>query len=180
MAHPTGRSTFAALRFAQTAGEFQRPDLAFLGVSDHQLNKLLRWLVDAEALLVKVRGGGKGWRYRLARPLSERAQRYVDQAPDLDDPIWVLRLAERSKSDRLLAAYELARQMPSGFTADEYAEHIDKKHGAASKLLRELEGFGSVTRRKDTSPMKKGEGARPYVYEVTDRPPIAAVDGRRK
>ena len=46
---------------------------------------------------------GKGWRYRIARALSECAQPYVDQAPDLDDPIWVLRLAERSKSDRLLA-----------------------------------------------------------------------------
>ncbi len=115
-----------------------------------------------------------------ARPLSARAERYVDQAPALDDDRWTIALAERAKSDRLLAAYRLACEMPPGFTAHEYAAHIDKKHGAASKLLRELETFGSVTRRKDTRPLKKGGGAASYLYEVTDRPPHAAVDERRR
>lgn len=170
----------AILRFAQTAGEFARADLAFLGVSDDHLRRLLADLVDAEALIVKARGGGTGWRWRLARPLSERAQRYVDQAPALDDPRWIVALAERSKSDRLLAAYTLAEQMPAGFTAHEYAAHIDKKHAAASKLLRELEQLGSLRRRKDIRPRKKGEGPPPFVYEVTGRPPHAAVDGRRR
>jgi hypothetical protein len=170
----------AILRFAQTAGEFGRDDLAFLGVTDGHVSRMLGWLVDAEALAVKVRGGGKGWRYRLSRPLSERAQRYVRQAPKLDDSIWVLRLAERSKSDRLLAAYQLACEMPAGFTAEQYATRIDKKHAAASKYLRELEKLGRVTRRKDTTPKKKGEGAPSWLYEATDRPPHAAVDGRRR
>jgi hypothetical protein len=177
--HP-GPTLPAILRFAQGTDEFGRADLAFLGVSDNQLNTLLRSLVEAEALTVKVRGGGQGWRYRLARPLSERAQRYVDQAPDLDDPRWIVALTERSKSDRLLAAYELVCGMPPGFTVHEYAAHIDKSFGAASAYVRELERFGSVTRRKDTRPRNKGEGAPPYLYEVTDRPPHAAVDGRRR
>jgi hypothetical protein len=179
LAERGGPTLPALLRFAAVNAEFTVADLRFLGVSDGHLNGLLRELDEADAILMRPPRAGKAIRYRLARPLSERAQRHIDQAPDLDDPFWVLRESGRSKTDHLLAAYDLAAQMPPGFTVQQFADRIDKSYGTASQLLRRLQGYGSITRSKDPDykPSKQGDRA-PWLHEVTGRPPHA-VDRRR-
>ena len=178
--HSRSATLPALLRFAQTNRDFETADLAFLGVTDGRIQTLLRQLGAADAILVFPPRAGNARRYRLARPLSDDAQRYVDEAPALDDDKAIIATNERASSVRMQAAYRLAGEMPPKFTAKQFGDHIGMKHGAASKLLRELQGFGSVRRWKDTRPLKKGEGAPSYLYEVTGQAPDAAVDGRRR